>query len=319
MYNNKFYREFYVGFIKDLFKTNKGGAMSLSQVCNTYEFQKELNEHYCNLLSDPTNIERIPDEPKLLQKIRDMEDAWDGYEIARVSQEPLPHGVSGFVDWYNNLQGSHRNDVSYLFDYLAHEADATEIAFYVCLEEQVDGHFDDVIAMSQLGLQGKSKLVIAENYWDEMGRGNLDDVHTRMFSVSADFLKGILKECGIDLPTQVPYEALKNGNMLMMYGLRRRFIGRLIGAIGILEDTAPYRFAATVEGMKRCGMPEHVIRYHEAHIHFDSNHGAELLQDVVLPMIAKNKFLLKEIGLGMLIRYRVALDYYASINKWIKR
>jgi len=292
--------------------------MSLNQVCNTYEFQKKLNEHYCNFLSDPINVERIPDSPELFQKIREMEDTWDAYELSRVSQEYLPGSVSEFTDLYKNLQITHRNDVSYLFDYLAHEADATEIAFYVCLEEQVDGHFDDVIAISQLGVQGKSKLVMADNYWDEMGRGNLDDVHTRMFSVSADFLKEILKESGIDLPTQVPCEALKNGNMLMMYGLRRRLIGRLIGAIGILEDTAPYRFAATVEGMRRCGMPDYVIRYHEAHIHFDSDHGAEWLQDVVLPMIEKSKILMEEIYLGMLIRYRVALDYYASINKWIK-
>ncbi|WP_392533992.1 iron-containing redox enzyme family protein [Nostoc sp. C117] len=292
--------------------------MSLSQICNVYEFQKQLNEHYSNLLSDPTNIERIPDDPKLLQKIRDMEDAWDSYEIERVSQEPLPDSASEFIDWYNNLQIIHRNDVSYLFDYLAHEANATEIAFYVCLEEEVDGHFDDVIAMSQLGLRGKPKLIIAENYWDEMGRGNLDDMHTQMFSVSADFLKGLVKERGIDLPTQIPYEALKNGNMLMMYGLRRRFIGRLIGAIGILEDTAPYRFAATVEGMKRCNLPDYVIRYHEAHSDVDSDHGAELLQDVILPLIGENKVLMKEITLGMLIRYRIALDYYASIDKWMK-
>lgn len=292
--------------------------MHLNQICNDYKFQKSLNDHYCDFLSDPTNIERIPDSVESFQIIRNMEDTWDAHELSRVSQEYLPETVSEFTNLYKNLQVNHRNEVKYLFDYLAHEADATEIAFYVCLEEQVDGHFDDIIAISQLGVQGKSKLVMADNYWDEMGRGNLDDVHTRMFSVSATYLKEILKKSGIDLPTQVPCEALKNGNMLMMYGLRRRLIGRLIGAIGILEDTAPYRFASTVEGMRRCGMPDYVIRYHEAHIHFDSNHGAEWLQDVILPMIEKSKPLMKEIYLGMLIRYKVALDYYASIDKWIK-
>lgn len=55
---------------------------------------------------------------------------------------------------------------------------------------KVDGKFDDLIALAQLGIQDpKMKLALARNYWDEMGNGNPEDIHTTLFSISASTLE----------------------------------------------------------------------------------------------------------------------------------
>ena len=47
-----------------------------------------------------------------------------------------------------------------------------QVAYYICMEEMVDGSFDDLMAVVQLGMPIHCKMVAGENYWDEMGNGN---------------------------------------------------------------------------------------------------------------------------------------------------
>ena len=112
----------------------------------------------------------------------------------------------------------------------------------------------------------------------------------------------------------LPTAALKNGNLLMMYALRRRYSARLLGALAILEHTAPYRFQRTVKGLERLGLPEEVIYYHRMHIEVDANHGKQLFHRVLMPLVTQSSEALREVCIGCLIRYQVALDYYASVK-----
>ncbi|MBK8011093.1 MAG: iron-containing redox enzyme family protein [Deltaproteobacteria bacterium] len=289
----------------------------MTHECNTHAFQRRLNEHYTSIICEPTNFDKVPDDIDTLLEIRKMEDGWHNWELARIADRRTPDTVDAFLPWYDDLKAEHWTKVSALFDFLAKESKPRHIAYYVSLEEQVDGKFDDVIALAQLGLQGREKLTIADNYWDEMGRGALDKMHTRMFAYSGAHMQRMLRADGIE-HFEIPYQALKNGNLQLMYGLRRRHVGRLLGALGILEDTASQRFKATVEGMERCGFPKDVIEYHAAHVHFDSNHGEEWLENVLLPMFGRNPRLIREVSGGMLTRLHVAVDYYDSVVSWIR-
>jgi hypothetical protein len=120
---------------------------------------------------------------------------------------------------------------------------------------------------------------------------------------------------GLDVAAMVPVEALKNGNLLLMYALDRRFAPRLLGALAILEHTAPYRFSRTVRGMRRLGIPEDVIHYHQLHIEVDANHGKQLLERVLKPLVAESAAALREACIGCLVRTRVALDYYDALTR----
>jgi len=279
--------------------------------CDRYETQLLLNKFYLRETAGPEGACDAP-RPGEYSNIWRLEDSWNAHEEKRIGQFSLPDTAEQFGRWYFDLHRDHRNKVAPFFDFLANEATLPELAFYVGLEEQVDGRFDDVIALAQLGMSGDMKLALAENYWDEMGLGKEQDMHTILFKKSSSFLRAFNQ--GIDMSEIVPAEALKNGNLLMMYALRRRYGTRLLGALAILEHTAPYRFQKTVKGLERVGVPEDVIYYHRMHIEVDANHGKQLFNRVLAPLVKQTPSAIREVCVGCLIRYQVAMDYYASLK-----
>lgn len=287
--------------------------------CNSLESQLTLNRFYLREIGAPENFDQVPTEGDYMA-IHAIEHDWNKFEECRLSSiDDLPTDPREFGSWYGRLHRQHRLDVSEFFEYLSERASPEALAFYIGLEEQVDGRFDDVIALTQLGMSGDMKLALAENYWDEMGLGKADDMHTVMFARSTSYTNSLLARSGIDMSSSVTPEALKNGNLLLMYALRRRYAPRLLGALTILEHTAPYRFAKTVKGLRRIGATEEAIHYHELHVTVDANHGKQLIERVLTPVIERGTNVLKEVCIGCLIRYRVAIDYYHSIQDAIGR
>lgn len=295
---------------------NKGKAIdSVNLICEKLGTQKELNRFYLRELSSPSRFEHVP-HPGEYAPIHRIEEMWNAYEESRLDLDNLPGTPAEFEKWYFSLHRKHRHDVAPFFDYLANEATIEELAFYISFEEQVDGRFDDVIALAQLGMTGDMKLALAENFWDEMGLGKLDDMHTVVFERSAAYLRQYLGD--IDVASAIPAAALKNGNVLLMYALRRNYMPRLLGALAILEHTAPYRFSRTVRGLRRLGMPEDVIHYHELHIEVDANHGKQLFNRVLMPLVTTTPRAIREVCIGCLIRYQIACDYYQSVQAAMK-
>lgn len=274
--------------------------------------QQRLNAYYLRQLAAPSAFDEVPclTERAAFEAV---EQAWSRYEEDRLNLTALPAGVEEFTPWYFQLHRRHRAQVEPFFEHLANEASIREMALYIGMEEKVDGRFDDVIALAQLGMSGDMKLALAENFWDEMGLGRIDQMHTRLFAHSANHMQRHL--AGLDIEALVPAQAIANGNLLLMYALNRRRAARLLGALAILEHTAPYRFSRTVRGLRRLGMPEDVVYYHELHIEVDANHGKQLLERVLQPLVASSPAALREVCIGCLIRYNVALDYYTGLSR----
>lgn len=279
---------------------------------HSLKHQQELNGFFLRQLSPPGLFAQAPGAADNVD-LREFEQRWNTYEENRLDLNGLPGTAAEFSDWYQRLHRQHREDVAPFFEHLANAATVRELAFYISMEEQVDGRFDDVIALAQLGMVGDMKLALAENFWDEMGLGKLADMHTRLFSTSAAHMRHYLE--GVNLASMITAEAVKNGNLLLMYALNRRFAARLLGSLAILEHTAPYRFSRTVRGLRRLDMPEEVIYYHELHIEVDANHGKQLLERVLKPLVAESPAALREVCIGCLIRYNVAVDYYDGLSR----
>jgi hypothetical protein len=285
--------------------------------CNSIEFQQQLSRSYLRELGGPEGFDDVP-EPDEYPAIHHLENEWNQFEEGRLGDlTSLPTNEEAFKLWYHSLHLFHRKKVASFFDYLAERATPEELALYIRWEEQVDGRFDDVIALAQLGMNPDMKLVLAENFWDEMGQGDLHAMHTIMFAQSARYMSTILSRNGTNVTTAVPAAAIKNGNLLLMYALRRRYTPRLLGALTILEHTAPYRFSQTVRGLRRVGVPEDAIRYHELHIGIDANHGNQLFERILTPLVANNPKVMREVCVGCLIRFHIAIDYYRSVEEAI--
>ncbi|WP_215844896.1 iron-containing redox enzyme family protein [Candidatus Pantoea bituminis] len=278
----------------------------------TLEQQKTLNTFYLREIGLPSNYKDTPELDEYFI-IEEIENRWNDYEVSRIGTQQFPTNAEEFLAWYNKLHMAHRKTVSQFFTRLAERSTLEELSFYIAMENEVDGRFDDVIALAQLGMTGDMKLALAENYWDEMGMGVLEEMHTVLFNHSSEILRNISGERSGKV--YAPTAALKNGNLLLMYALRRKYHPRLLGTLAILEHTAPYRFAKTVQAMRRLGMPEDVIYYHEMHIQVDANHGKQLIERVLMNLAKNNPEVIPELCTGCLIRYNVAVDYYNSVEE----
>lgn len=277
-----------------------------------------LNDYYRAITGSPAQFNSVPDSIESLKEIRLIEDDWMMSEEQKIVDEILPSNNTEFVDWYRKKLKLLNKKISNFLHYIEHEAPSSAIAYYVCMEELVDGSFDDIMALAQLGVNNKSKLAIAENYWDEMGKGKFDRIHTEMFTESSDYCKRLLDDMALQLPKKIPTECLMNGNLVTFWSLRRKFIPRLYGAIGLIEGSAPIRFRAVTKGMERCNFPEAAIAYHREHIQIDAIHGKEWLKRVLIPHIENDERICQEIARGVLIRFSIAEQYYESIETIVR-
>ncbi|MEE1930437.1 iron-containing redox enzyme family protein [Streptomyces sp. TRM 70351] len=269
-----------------------------------------LHSHYVAYMSGPEDFARTP-RLNTDPHIRQIEDAWLRWEDAQVDQSQLPRTGAAFRDWFLAVADDHTQPE--FCAYLAEEATLPEMALFFMGEELVDSKFDDLMAMVQIGTQGHTKLTIAENYWDEMGEGDINGVHTRMFEHSAVYMRARLADAGIDRSALHCPEAFENACLLLMYGIHRHLNPRALGAMGVLEQSASPRFQAMVDGCDRLGVPPDVIDYQRVHVHVDADHGAEWFDGVFVPLVDRSPELLREISLGVATRVRVADAYYRRI------
>ncbi|NQD56489.1 iron-containing redox enzyme family protein [Pseudomonas sp. CM25] len=272
--------------------------------------QQLLAGFYKKFLGSPESlISNGPSLEFLRREIYEIESDWVAAEEQKVEVESLPKGKKEFIEWYVMMERKMNLDIHFFIEFLRGQASLKQIAYYICMEELVDGSFDDLMATVQLGMPIEPKMVAGRNYWDEMGNGDFSRVHTSMFKESSNHMRKVLKRLGISVE-QPTLECLMNGNMLLMWSMRREYNVRLIGAIGLVEGSAPVRFRATTEGLERLKQPDNVIAYHKAHIGIDACHSRAWLEVVLEHYGNCGSEVIREMGLGVAIRYNVALRYY---------
>ena len=166
-----------------------------------------------------------------------------------------------------------------VYDWIADEADLDEVRAYLSLEGGPDGGFDDLVALCQVGIDGEPKVELATNYWDEMGRGDLVDVHTELHRRMAAALD--LEE--VDRREQ-PVEALERSVLGTTLATNRAWQPELVGALGLLELQAGPRCRRVVKGLQRLGCSDDALAFYEEHAVADPRHGKDWLDHVVGPL-----------------------------------
>jgi Iron-containing redox enzyme len=286
-----------------------------SDACLPLASHKAMLNHYLRGFCGPGGMRHAPPADEAV--VQDAEARWNQRlgQLVDMHANEVPREPSDFHLWYREWAHLHEKVLTPFTQYLAHEATLQEMALFFVAEEKVDSHFDDLMALAQIGTSGGIKLAIAQNYWDEMGNGDAARVHTVMFDTSVRYMKEHLTARGIDHDalTEIA-EVYANATQLLMYGVRRAYWPRLIGALGILEHSASHRFQAMVDGCVRLGLPEHAYAYQRAHIGIDEQHGEEWLKKVVVPLVTQYPELIPEIASGIISRLYVARAYYQAIH-----
>lgn len=176
-----------------------------------------------------------------------------------------------------------RERLPWVYRWLATEADAEGLRRYLALEGGPDGGFDDLVAVCQVGLTGRPKMEMGQNYWDEMGNGSLDDVHTTLHQRMAAALDVA------EVPREEqPVEALERTALGGLLATNRWLQPEMVGALGMIELQAGPRCRLVLQGLARLDAPAGAAPFYQVHAEVDPRHGADWLAEVVGPLQAEH-------------------------------
>ena len=172
-----------------------------------------------------------------------------------------------------------RADRPPVYEWVATTATWTELVQFLAIEGGPDGGFDDLVALSQIGISGAPKVVLGANYWDEMGRGDADAVHTRLHERLV---------AAVDMPRlayeQLPLSALHRSSLNGLLATNRWLQPEMLGALGLLELQAGPRCRQVLRGLSRLGAPAEAFPFYEEHAETDPRHGKEWLEEALAPL-----------------------------------
>jgi hypothetical protein len=208
-----------------------------------------------------------------------------------------PQEAKTFVAWFEALREHGPGQYDPLFDFLAERASVEQVRWFVQQEVAGEAGFDDLVALTQLRLPDRPKLELARNYWDEMGRGKENGMHGPMLARLADALDAHAND-----PARLVWESLALGNLLAGLAVNRRYAWHSLGALGVVELTAPTRAVKVVEALERVGLEGEAVFYFKLHSTIDVVHWNGWRDEALIPVIAARPDLMAHLAEGALMR-----------------
>ncbi len=209
-----------------------------------------------------------------------------------------PHDPRGFVAWFEGLCALGPGQGDPLFPWLARRADASQMRWFLAQETAGEAGFDDLVALSQLKLPPRPKLEMARNYWDELGRGRESAMHGPLLERLSEELE-LEALLGDEEPVA---ESLALANLMMGMAANRCFAYQSIGALGVIELTAPGRAEQVNAGLKRLGVSGEARRYFAVHASLDVKHSLAWNREVLAPLVSQRPEAATAIAEGALAR-----------------
>lgn len=190
-----------------------------------------------------------------------------------------PTDVDGFIVWFEALEEKGPGQHDRLFGWLESEATLDDLQLYLTQEAAGEAGFDDLVAMTQVRLPTRPKMELARNYWDEMGRGNVKGMHGPM-------LDYVVEELGLKPAIETTcWESLALANAMTAMATNRDYAWQSVGALGVIELTAPARSAAVSRTMRRLGFEAKLRRYFDLHAVLDVKHSEEWNKEAIRPAV----------------------------------
>ena len=207
-----------------------------------------------------------------------------------------PTDPDGFLAWFEGLSERGPGQHDPLFPWLAEAATRDEMRWFLGQEAAGEAGFEDLLAYTQVRMPARAKLEFARNYWDEMGRGNPKGMHGPMLDVLIETL-----ELETDIDDTV-WESLALANAMTGMATARRYAWHSVGALGVIELTAPGRSAATAAGLRRLGFSPAERRYFDLHAVLDVKHSEAWNREALRPLVEEDPSRATAIAEGALIR-----------------
>jgi hypothetical protein len=218
----------------------------------------------------------------------------------------VPMDVDGFLAWFEDLRqrGPGQNDP--LFPWLAKQASLEDLRWFLGQEVAGEAGFDDLLALTQVRMPASVKLEIARNFWDEMGRGHASGVHGLLLGNLASALS---LRVAIE---QTATESLSLANLMVALAWNRHYAFQSLGALGVIELTAPGRSAMVNAGLRRLGVAPHARKYFALHATLDIQHAAAWNREVLRPLVAADPHCARSLAEGALMRLHAGSRCFAA-------
>jgi hypothetical protein len=249
-------------------------------------------------LDDPSEdaewFHRVGDEVG----VRYLERRFIELERAVVAEQvrEVPTDARGFLRWFDELKANGPGQGDPLFPWLARHASLEQMRWFLGQEVAGEAGFEDLVALAQLKLPAQPKLELARNYWDEMGQGNEQAMHGPMLDV-------LKRQLALD-DGPVVWESLALGNLMVGLATSRQYAYQALGALGVIELTAPGRAEQVNAGLKRLGIDGATRRYFALHATLDVRHSQSWVAEVFRPIVASDPRIAPRLAEGALLRLR---------------
>ncbi|MEQ1817206.1 MAG: iron-containing redox enzyme family protein [Terricaulis sp.] len=242
------------------------------------------------------------EERDMLALEREFIELTRGAQVERASN--APREPQAFVAWFEALKENGQGQSDPLFPWLAERATLEEMRWFVEQEAAGEAGFDDLVAMAQVKMPTQAKLELARNYWDEMGRGNAKGMHGPML----DALVSALKVTPHIETTLAPSLAL--GNTMAALATNRAYAYHALGALGVIELTAPGRAALVSEALRRLKVSAKARHYFDLHAVLDIKHSEAWNREVFASIVAETPEAARYIAEGALMRLQCGADCF---------
>ncbi|MCW1432166.1 iron-containing redox enzyme family protein [Novosphingobium sp. JCM 18896] len=207
-----------------------------------------------------------------------------------------PRDANDFIAWFEALKHTGHGQGDPLFPWLAKEASREQLRWFFEQEAAGEAGFDDLVAYTQIQMPAAAKLEFARNYWDEMGRGNPRGMHGPML---ADLARTLDVTPSI---ASTVWESLALANAMTAMATNRHYAWHSVGALGVIELTAPDRSAMVAKGLRRIGLTDKERRYFDLHAVLDVKHSEDWNEHALKPLVAEDPRRAVAIAEGALMR-----------------
>ncbi len=269
-------------------------------------FHRELAASHIVRLSPSTHVDDwerlVAIEVAIRRREREFVEA-ERAAIAGIVRN-VPTNPNGFIEWFEALARTGPGQGDPLFPWLAHTATDRQMRWFLSQELAGEAGFDDLVALTQVKLPPVPKLELARNYWDEMGQGHQGGMHGPM-------LADLARALALEPLESVAWESLALGNLMVALATARHYAYQSIGALGVIELTAPGRAELVNEGLRRLGVGGAARKYYALHATLDGRHSQTWNREVILPLIQDNPAVAVAIAEGALLRLRAGAACFA--------
>ena len=129
-----------------------------------------------------------------------------------------------------------------------------------------------------------------------MGRGSEGGMHGPMLERTT---LGLQLEPSIDTTL---WQSLALANTMTAFATTRRYTYQSIGALGVVELTAPTRVAKVALGLKRLGVEPRLRKYFDLHAVLDVKHSEDWNKEAIRPLVAEDPDCARYLAEGALMR-----------------